>query len=469
MRSVRLRFMALVLAVLTLLSAACVPAAAQDYDVRKMTGEEAAAVLYGMGLFRGRGTLPDGSPDFRLGGTLTRAEAVVLLARLMCAEDEALSGRWEHPFADTGWADKYIGWAYANGVTAGIGGNLFGSDMEIPRNQFVTLVIRALGRTDADWRNPYAVADVCGLWYGDVSSPFIRGDAALMMVSALKLVSGMEAIVDGEPPLAAFPGIRHEPVADGGDVSSPEAFIDAAGEAALSLTDEVRFSVPHGQAEVYVKAFQKAIRESRSSPAPNFESYSGAMSAAGDWVLLRFRYCDDARIMRWLEGIDGDIPDEDRETYELAYSAWRSLAKPGMDEYELVKAFHDWIVDNCEYDSAEGPYCRDAYGVFKLGKAVCDGYAKAMNLLCYFSGIESVRVMGWATDANGSGNSGFHAWNKIRVDGDWYNLDATWDDPVGAKPALRHKYFLVSDADMAETHTWEQSYSFWPTSPRGWS
>lgn len=268
MRSVRLRFMALVLAVLTLLSAACVPAAAQDHDARKMTGEEAAAVLYGMGLFRGRGTLPDGSSDFRLGGTLTIAEAVALLARLMC-----------------------------------------------------------------------------------------------------------------EPPLAAFPGIRHEPVADGGYVSSPEAFIDAVGDAALSLTDEVRFSVPQGQAGAYVKAFQKAIRESGSSPAPNFESYSGEMSAADDWVLLRFRYCDDARIMRWLEGIDGDIPDEDRETYELAYSAWRSLAKPGMDEYELVKAFHDWIVDNCEYDSAEGPYCRDAYGVFKLGKAVCDGYAKAMNLL----------------------------------------------------------------------------------------
>lgn len=454
MRSIRSRAAALVLAVLLLLPP---DAAVSDACFRGTGAEEAAEILYGMGVLRGCGTLPDGSPDFQLGRPLARGEAVALLARLAGAEEEALSGAWEHPFSDAGWADGYVGWAYANGVAYGIGDGLFGTSMEIPRNQFVTLVLRVLGHGVADWRDPYPEAEACGIYCGDISSAFVRGDAALAMLSAL--ASADADIPEGGVPSGALPSAPAEGAIP---VASPEEFVDAVGGAALSLADGASFSVPPGMGRAYVEALQAAVKDSDSAPAPSFGFFAALADAAGDTIRIAFGYCDDARIMRWLERRTEELSDRDRETYEAAYAVWSSLAGPRMGEYDLARAFHDWIVDNCEYDLAQGPDCHDAYGVFVGGRAVCDGYAKAMNLLCYLGGLESVRVLGVAAD--GRGNTGRHAWNKVRVDGAWYDVDATWDDPSGPWPALRHDYFLVGDADLAGTHSWNASYSSSPRS-----
>ena len=81
---------------------------------------QAADVLYELGLFKGTGTNPDGTPIYDLGKTPTRNQAIIMLVRLLGKEDEAKAGAWDIPFTDVSDAMRpYIGYAYANGLTNG--------------------------------------------------------------------------------------------------------------------------------------------------------------------------------------------------------------------------------------------------------------------------------------------------------------------------------------------------------------
>ncbi len=100
-------------------------------------------------------------------------------------------------------------------------------------------------------------------------------------------------------------------------------------------------------------------------------------------------------------------------------------------------------------------------GVFLSKKAVCDGKSKAFVLMASIAGIKSVRATGTA-QSSGSSPAGGHAWNKILIENDgdlhWYVCDTTWGDVSvvsgsARKEYLSHKYFLVSDASIASTHT----------------
>ena len=68
---------------------------------------------------------------------MTRAEASVMLTRLLGAEKTALAGNWKHPFTDVPqWADKYVGWLYQNGLTKGVSATLYGSQRNVTCDQY---------------------------------------------------------------------------------------------------------------------------------------------------------------------------------------------------------------------------------------------------------------------------------------------------------------------------------------------
>ena len=67
-----------------------------------------------------------------------------------------------------------------------------------------------------------------------------------------------------------------------------------------------------------------------------------------------------------------------------------------------------------------------AYGALVKGKACCAGYAAAFDALCKACGLESEYVVGPIDPAGLNG----HAWNKIKLDGEWYWVDVTWEDPI---------------------------------------
>lgn len=124
-------------------------------------------------------------------------------------------------------------------------------------------------------------------------------------------------------------------------------------------------------------------------------------------------------------------------------------------DFDKVVYFHDSIVTGCDF-SQTAEHVNSAYGVLVSGYGQCEGYAAAMALLCDRAGIPNYTVCG----TNGSGET--HAWNKIMIDGEWYNSDCTWDDPIlnrNNPDFVRHDYCLVSDAEIiGKTHFPDELY-----------
>lgn len=118
--------------------------------------------------------------------------------------------------------------------------------------------------------------------------------------------------------------------------------------------------------------------------------------------------------------------------------------------FDKLLVFHDYLVLNSTFelnDEVNGNYNTTIYNAFGSGAAQgniqCQGYAKAMQYLCDRAGIRCMVVTGETE----SGQS--HAWNVVDVDGAWYNLDCTWDDPILSTANyknLRHAFFLIPDS-----------------------
>lgn len=107
--------------------------------------------------------------------------------------------------------------------------------------------------------------------------------------------------------------------------------------------------------------------------------------------------------------------------------------------FQKLEIIHDTLVLTSTF-SKDGTYATTCYGPIVDGVSQCEGYAKSMAYMCNKIGVDNVRITG----NNDKGLS--HAWNKLLVNGKWYNMDITWDDPIGmSNDYLKHTYFLVPD------------------------
>ena len=137
------------------------------------------------------------------------------------------------------------------------------------------------------------------------------------------------------------------------------------------------------------------------------------------------------------------------------------VVKTDMKDYEKELALHDYLVNNAQYDKRlftgnmpDESYT--AYGVLINGTGVCEGYAEAMNRLLIAAGIDSKMVIGEANDGNEWIE---HAWNIVKIGGQYYQLDSTWDDPVtdDGSNVLRHSYFNITDNQISKDHKWNKA------------
>ena len=119
---------------------------------------------------------------------------------------------------------------------------------------------------------------------------------------------------------------------------------------------------------------------------------------------------------------------------------------------DLEKVFyvHEWLVQNIAYDrehlSDDVQDDHNLRGALLEGTAVCDGYAKTYALTLRKLGITGVLVT--------SKDIG-HAWNMVKLDGNWYQVDCTWDDPVDGSDQLgycMHKHLLCTTEEMNTNH-----------------
>lgn len=123
--------------------------------------------------------------------------------------------------------------------------------------------------------------------------------------------------------------------------------------------------------------------------------------------------------------------------------------------YEKVKSLHDWLIDYMEYDATVVNKA-SVYGALIEKRGVCESYARTYKNILDELGIENILATGTAT--NSSGKTEDHMWNYIKLDGKWYAVDTTWDDPIilgGGVPSneVKHRYFLKGSVDFFKNHT----------------
>lgn len=150
------------------------------------------------------------------------------------------------------------------------------------------------------------------------------------------------------------------------------------------------------------------------------------------------------------------------ETMKMAREKAEQIRRVATTEYQMVLEVNRLLCDEVVYPPLP---CRQAahtpYGALISHEAVCDGYASAAMLILRELGIPCDIQFGWGTNMVNPNptDDALHAWNLVRLNNRWYQLDITWND--GLEPPNR--FLLVADGYMTLTHKWDPE--FYPETP----
>lgn len=432
------------------------------------TDLDAAEALYCLGLLDGAGTQADGTPNFNLSGRMTRGEAITMVVRLTGGKTEAESRSYAHPFSDVAdWGDPYVGYAYTYGISSGIGDGMFGFQREITQAEYLTMLLRAIGYEEVDWRDPYATAAQVGLVEGvdyTRAAPFLRGDMALLSQSILDvpvagetytLYQALNALGELELRELPAPTVSFTP---GPSITLANQITVTSGDNLLAQFAQ-QIDARNSMVTIYTPLYEEQdysdllLSSDSINRFPDVDTLSATYYPGQGYLTVEIQYRDAARVMAYLEGKSSTLSNQDQALYQEAKRVHDSLVTAGMSEYQRVKAFHDYLCRTVTYREY-GSNSHTAYGALVNHAAVCQGYTQAMDLLCYLSGIDCEHIFG-------ASRGQAHSWVRVKVDGQWYNVDTTWDDQDSG---IRYDYFLVSDYTLSADHTWK-TYPNWPTCP----
>jgi uncharacterized repeat protein (TIGR02543 family) len=135
---------------------------------------------------------------------------------------------------------------------------------------------------------------------------------------------------------------------------------------------------------------------------------------------------------------------------------WESIVAQYPTDEEKLQVIYELVCDKVtyNYDSVNGLvteeecFSQSAYSVFCTGTTVCAGYADAMTVMCNAVGLDAVSV----TSYN-------HQWNKVRINDNWYNYDATWGD--GDSYGNNYIYYARSDAFYSSDNSSHVEEAIW--------
>ena len=373
--------------------------------------------------------------------TVTRAETVTFLWR--AAGSPTPTG------VSTGFSDvtdknafyyKAVLWAVEKGITNGVGGGRFNLTATLTYDQILTFLCRFAGEEAQgdDWSAAaVAWARNSGLTDGltfTAKSNCPRSDVVYCLWKQLGGEATQEQPVlsnEAGATLAITTGFLDRKSAI--DISEFGLEASQAEKLALKIAD-MDGENPYGI--TYLNAYEQDGQIAKTLAV----YYTNSTISVGTVADHDWRYISDAA-----------QAEAERVVDELITS--------NMSDYEVVKTLHDYLVTHCDYDYrvdiGNMPFIsHQAEGALLKGTAVCSGYAKAYEAMLDAAGIPNETITGYA--------GGYHAWNLVQVDGQWYHVDTTWDDPTTqGGDYIRYTYFLKSDKVMASRshRDWEDVHA----------
>lgn len=169
-----------------------------------------------------------------------------------------------------------------------------------------------------------------------------------------------------------------------------------------------------------------------------------------------------AILAAWESGDSSSLSREDKQVLDAAERVFEECVTPEMSDYDKELALYAWLTGNVSYDQSHyekkgAPRTSyEPYGPLVKGKGVCLGYATAFQLLMDMADIECITVTGAAFMSREN-----HAWNMVRLNGEWYCVDPTWDMDLwiaaqDGEASVQYSYFNVTSDWMADTdHQWD--------------
>lgn len=341
---------------------------------------------------------------------VTRAQAVAFLYR--SAGKPTVSG--SNPFNDVSASAYYFNpvcWAVAEGITAGTSASTFAPDQPCTRAEITTFLYRASDEyvaPDSDTDNTVDVPE----------KPQELTDEEIQALLGQPDIQGATAAL-----INAFRQMEEEV-----DLARFNLETAAAQELAIEVSDF------YGENPYYIGMIHGR----------------GTVGKLVEKLEVRYQYTQEEL---------AEKQKQDAEQQAVVDAVISSCVTDDMSDYDIAKALHDYLVLNNEYDmryfSGNVPAISyTAYGALVNHTSVCAGYALAYQELLEQAGIPCEYVTGMTTQ-------GYHAWNIVQIDGEWYQVDTTWDDPVpDRKGYVRYNYFLKSDKVLSKDHSnWSATHA----------
>ncbi|NCB50560.1 MAG: hypothetical protein EOM54_01580 [Clostridia bacterium] len=418
--------------------------------------EVSAMALNELGLMNGVGTNADGSVNFDLFSNANRQTATTMLVRILGKETAATAGSWSVPFSDfDSWAKPYVGYAYKNGLVVGISSTSFGGTNTITAQQYITMVLRALGYNDNESKGSvdFSYANACefaktiGLTdgsYTNSTTSFKRGDIAIISFNAL----GLE--MNGTT-TKLYTHTTGNPASDLDDAESLSEAAIAAASSDVSKSSDGNIIIDYGSASSGIVSISSTVAGYPklciivTTPKGNQYKYfyTDTTGVFQSFVLSEGDGTYKASVYKNVTGssyttlhsksfsvkLSSSLSPFMRANFFVDYtsstkavSAAVTLCKNCDTELEKVDAVYYYILNNFTYDydkasSVQSGYRPDLDAVWAAKKGICFDYASTMVAMLRSQGVAAKLVVGYAGTA-------YHAWINV------YTKETGWIEAV---------------------------------------
>lgn len=148
--------------------------------------------------------------------------------------------------------------------------------------------------------------------------------------------------------------------------------------------------------------------------------------------------------------------EKERRQLEIDRAAEECLSgmEPEGPEYDRIKYIFEYLVETVDYDEA-APDNQNIYSALAWKRSVCAGYSRAAQYLLEKAGVECIYVTGKIR------GQGAHAWNIVKCEGTYYQMDVTYGDPVFLEAesgenvpgnSINYDYLCCTDETLSSDH-----------------
>ncbi len=364
---------------------------------------------------------------------VTRAEFVKMLVEVVSGGQSFTS--YEKQFEDVeldAWYNKYV----VNAILFGIidkkdYGGKFEPDKPITRREASKMIVNALGLTTGGFKSPFvdtaednivALYGACimqgsvingeRLFYPDTN--ITRAETAAVVLRTVKYAIDDESHKKEFKEKYSVPELEVLYNAPETTEKFYNEFANAWGNSQAFLMFDYNYGANSDDmrrvTEACMEAFQKTYEY--QPQLGTYLSIRTETKGTTSKCTLKVNFVSDEETLS-VETLFENASVAKAKAQELAATVTAGCTT----DLEKADAIHDYLADNVEYDHSFAPVSYTAYGALGYGKAVCQGYSGAFNLMCHAAGVKTVAV---STDE--------HMWNIVLADGKMYHYDVTFDD-----------------------------------------